>query len=154
MRLRYRRCHYQCHHERTTRLGRLPGNSATLPLTPHGVVRHTDHHSSAALALRARGVETKTARQQWVRGSIVRDLQPPVERGVSRSSGQGGHLAFRTRPPLENEAEEKFKVFESRGDVDQGVVTTATGAGAEEPAKVEFCAGITPPPIQTGPPVP
>lgn len=148
----------------------MQGNSATLPLTPHGVVRHTDHHSSAALALRARGVE---ARQQWVRGSIVRDLQPPVERGVSRSSGQGGHLAFRTRPPLENEAEEKFKVFESRGDVDQGVVTTATGAGAEEPAKVEFCAGITPvrsqpwwkcgyslilflyePPIQTGPPVP
>lgn len=59
------------------------------------------------------------------------------ERGEVR--GKDVIVAFRTRPPLEHEAEEKFKAYEGK----DSTADTTEDSAPEEPAKVEFCAGIT-----------
>ncbi|THG94681.1 hypothetical protein EW026_g6839 [Hermanssonia centrifuga] len=53
-------------------------------------------------------------------------------------------VAFRTRPPLEHEAEEKFKAYETKDTPEQDGTEASSGpATTEGSCKVEFCPGIT-----------
>ena len=55
-------------------------------------------------------------------------------------------VAFRTRPPLQNEAADKFK-----GNPDEGISESeAAAAEATEEFKVDFCPGISVPSAEPG----
>lgn len=76
--------------------------------------------------------------------------QPPVrgfstDASASQREGKDVIVAFRTRPPLENEARNKFEgdaklKFE---DEMNGVVDGVAGSEANTPIVVDFCPGIS-----------
>lgn len=77
-------------------------------------------------------------------------LSDITARALQDSGGVRGKdvtVAFRTRPPLPDEAEEKFQAYESKDEPTAAPpdVQSQEGEGvpATEPVKVEFCAGVT-----------
>lgn len=59
------------------------------------------------------------------------------DNAVGVKQGKDIVVAFRTRPPLPNEAEEKFHASESKEEA------TSEGQTTAELSKVEFCSGVT-----------
>lgn len=59
------------------------------------------------------------------------------ENAVGAKDGKDIVVAFRTRPPLPNEAQEKFHASESKEE------DTPEGQTTAELSKVEFCSGVT-----------
>lgn len=79
-------------------------------------------------------------------------LSDIATRALQDSGGVRGKdvtVAFRTRPPLPDEAEEKFQAYESKDEPaaapSDGQLQEGEGeeVPATEPGKVEFCAGVT-----------
>jgi kinesin family member 2/24 len=64
--------------------------------------------------------------------SLSQDITTQLgSRNLNAEQGKDVIVAFRTRPPLENEAEEKFQA------------ATTVPPGGETEAPVQFCPGIT-----------
>ena len=74
------------------------------------------------------------------------EITAHASQGNGELRGKDVIVAFRTRPPLPDEAEEKFQAYESKGgpssntQVAEGALE---GVPAAEHTKVEFCAGGT-----------
>lgn len=67
-----------------------------------------------------------------------------VENAVGAKEGKDIVVAFRTRPPLPDEAAEKFHTLETKEEAAAGDQDTEqSDATPELPAKVEFCSGVT-----------
>ena len=67
------------------------------------------------------------------------------ENAVGAKEGKDIVVAFRTRPSLPNEAEEKFHAVEKKEEAAaaEGQGTKQAEVAAEQPVKIEFCSGVT-----------